>query len=57
MSRKQDNAGKLNWKELMSEEADFLKPPMRDVCAGTEARDGSGRGVKYLVPESLRKAF
>jgi putative transposase len=31
MARKQDNAGKLNWKQLMSEEADFLKPLMREV--------------------------
>ncbi len=31
MARKQDNAGKPNWKELMSEDADFLKPLMREV--------------------------
>jgi putative transposase len=31
MARKQDNAGKQNWKELMSEDADFLKPLMREV--------------------------
>jgi putative transposase len=31
MTRKKDNAEKLNWKELMSEEADFLRPLMREV--------------------------
>ncbi len=31
MARKQDNAGKPNWKELMSEDADFLKPLMREI--------------------------
>jgi transposase-like protein len=31
MARKQDNAGKLSWKELMREDADFLKPLMREV--------------------------
>lgn len=31
MARKQDNAGKLNWKELMREDAEFLKPLMREV--------------------------
>lgn len=31
MARKEDNAGKLNWKELMREDAEFLKPLMREV--------------------------
>jgi putative transposase len=31
MTRKQDSAEKVNWKALMSQEADFLKPLMREV--------------------------
>jgi putative transposase len=31
MTRKKDNAEKLNWKELMSEQEDFLRPMMREV--------------------------
>jgi transposase-like protein len=31
MTRKQDNAKKLNWKELMAQEEDFLRPLIREV--------------------------
>jgi putative transposase len=31
MTRKKDNAEKANWKELMSEDADFLRPVVREV--------------------------
>jgi putative transposase len=31
MTRKQDNAKKRNWKELMSEQEDFLRPLIREV--------------------------
>jgi transposase-like protein len=31
MTRKQDNAKKANWKELMKEQEDFLRPLIREV--------------------------
>ena len=31
MTRKKDNAKKQSWKELMREDADFLRPLMREV--------------------------
>ena len=31
MTRKQDSAKKTNWKELMSEQEDFLRPLIREI--------------------------
>ena len=31
MARQKDNAEKVNWKELMSEDADFLRPLLREI--------------------------
>ena len=31
MTRKQDNAGKLNWQELLRSEEDFLRPLLREI--------------------------
>jgi len=31
MTRKQDSAKKRNWKELMSEQEDFLRPLIREI--------------------------
>jgi putative transposase len=31
MTRKKDNAGKLNWQELLRSEEDFLRPLLREI--------------------------
>jgi hypothetical protein len=33
MTRKQDNAKKTNWKALMTEQEDFLRPLVQEVAS------------------------
>jgi hypothetical protein len=44
MTRKQDNAKKTTWKELMAEQEDFLRPLVQEVAASSGS--GDGRGVR-----------
>src|SRR5215467_3167050 len=56
MTRKQDSAKKTNWKELMSEQEDFLRPLIREILQEvleTEMDDtvGAEKGERYQRSE------
>ena len=59
MTRKQDNAKKTNWKALMAEQDDFLRPLIREVLQEVMEADmdealGAEKGERTATRQGYR---
>jgi len=62
MTRKQDNAKQTNWKELMAQDEDFLKPLIREVIqqvleAEMEEALGAEKGERTSTRQGYRSGY
>ena len=62
MSRKQDNAKKVNWKEVMKEQEDFLRPMIREVLQEVLESEmdealGAEKGERTLSRRGYRSGY
>jgi putative transposase len=62
MTRKQDNAKKTNWKELMDQQEDFLRPLIQEVIqqvleAEMEETVGAGKGERTPNRKGYRAGY
>jgi putative transposase len=62
MTRKQDNAKKPNWKEVLAEQEDFLRPLIQEVVqqvleAEMEEALGAGKGERTVSRQGYRSGY
>ena len=62
MTRKQDNAKKPNWKEVLAEQEDFLRPLIQEVVqqvleAEMEEALGAGKGERTASRQGYRSGY
>src|SRR6476660_10053657 len=62
MTRKQDNAKKTNWKALMAEQDDFLRPLIREVLQEVMEADmdealGAEKGERTATRQGYRSGY
>jgi transposase-like protein len=62
MTRKQNNAGKPDWKEVLAEQEDFLRPLIQEVVqqvleAEMEEALGAGKGERTAGRQGYRSGY
>ena len=62
MTRKQNNARKPNWKEVLAEQEDFLRPLIQEVVqqvleAEMEEALGAGKGERTASRQGYRSGY
>jgi len=58
MTRKQDSAKKTNWKELMAEQEDFLRPLIREILQQVlETEMDEALGAEKGEPTATRRGY